>query len=62
MSTDELIALGHRLAALDDTPVGTHPAVLDEVHRALIGELDRLADVVNGESRAARAGRGPDSS
>jgi hypothetical protein len=56
VSSDELTALGQRLAGLDNDPIGTHPAVLDEVHRALVGELERLAGVVSGEARAGRPG------
>lgn len=38
-SLDELIA---RLGELDDAAVGTHPDVLDRLHRALVDELDTL--------------------
>jgi hypothetical protein len=53
VNADELDRLGHRLAALDEHPVSAHPGVLDEVHRALVGELERLAGVVSGESRGS---------
>lgn len=43
MSDDRLSALRARLAALDDSPLGAHPELLDEVHRGLVAELDRLA-------------------
>ena len=51
--TDAIEQLAQRLAALDDAPVGTHPGVLDDVHRRLVGELDRLANSVSGESRSS---------
>ena len=51
--TDAIEQLAQRLAALEGEPVVTHPGVLDEVHRRLIGELDRLADSVSGESRSS---------
>jgi hypothetical protein len=38
-----------RLQQLEDEPVGNHPGVLDELHRGLVGELDRLAGVVAGD-------------
>ncbi len=38
-----------RLQALDAEPVTAHPGVLDDVHRSLVGELERLAGVVAGE-------------
>jgi hypothetical protein len=56
VSSDELNALGQRLAGLDEDPIGAHPGVLDEVHRALVGELERLAGVVSGEARTRRPG------
>ena len=60
MTTDDLSFLSQRLDGLGDDPIGSHPAVLDEVHRALVGELERLAGVVSGEARARRPGRSPD--
>ncbi len=47
--SDHIEQLTQRLASLDAEPVTTHPGVLDEVHRLLIGELDRLAGVVAGD-------------
>lgn len=45
MSDDPgLQQLRDRLAALEDAPLGTHPDVLDEVHRALVAELGSLAE------------------
>jgi len=40
---DGLDDLARRLAALDEAPVGEHPAVLEAVHDALVAELDALA-------------------
>ncbi len=40
---DRLDDLARRLTALDDAPVGEHPAVLEAVHDALVAELDALA-------------------
>lgn len=45
MSEDpELERLRDRLAGLEDAPLGVHPDVLDEVHRALVAELGSLAE------------------
>ena len=55
--SDPIDQLTQRLAALDSEPVATHPGVLDEVHRRLISELDRLADSVAGEPRAGSDSR-----
>ena len=56
--TDPIERLAHRLESLDGQPVSAHPGVLDEVHRGLVGELERLAGVVSGEhpGSAARTG------
>lgn len=55
MSDDPgLQQLRDRLAALEDAPLGTHPDVLDEVHRALVAELGSLA-----ETRADGVSPGP---
>lgn len=34
-----------QLAALEERPVGEHPAVLDALQRALVEELDALSSV-----------------
>ena len=60
MNIDEVSALSQRLDGLGDDPIGSHPSVLDEVHRALVGELERLAGVVSGEARSRQAGPAPD--
>jgi len=44
---DELTA---RLDALEHAPLAEHPGVLEDVHRALVAELDALAE----GARAAR--------
>lgn len=50
--TDPLPALRARLDALDDAPVGRHPDVLEDVHRALVAQLDELAaDAARGAPR-----------
>lgn len=54
--SDPIERLADRLEDLDGEPVTTHPGVLDEVHRGLVGELERLAGLVSGE-RAGSAGR-----
>ena len=52
-SLDDLHA---RLAALDEAPVNAHPDVLDEVHRAIVAELDDLSEFrVDGASPARRS-------
>ena len=51
--SDFIERLAHRLDELDREPVAVHPAVLDEVHRGLVGELDRLAGVVSGDHRGS---------
>ena len=56
MNSDEVSALSERLDALGDDPIGSHPSVLDEVHRALVGELERLAGIVRGEARSRQTG------
>lgn len=53
MSDAGLEQLRARLTELDDAPVGAHPDVLDEVHRAIVGELGDLS-----ESRANRTPAG----
>lgn len=40
--TDRLSGLHARLEALADQPVRGHPQVLDDVHRALVEELESL--------------------
>lgn len=45
---DVLAALEERLAALDDAPLDGHPQVLEDVHRALVAELDGLAGASSG--------------
>lgn len=52
---DPLPELRSRLAALDHAPVATHADVLEEVHRALVGQLDALA---SGAARAAAGSAG----
>lgn len=50
----DLDALTARLDALEQAPVAEHPAVLEEIHRALVAELDVLAE----GARAARPATG----
>ena len=50
--TERVQQLASRLSSLDAQPVTAHPGVLDEVHRGLVGELERLAGVVAGDGRA----------
>jgi len=47
--SDRIDHLVGQLEALAAEPVSAHPLVLDEVHRGLVGELDRLAGVVAGD-------------
>ena len=47
--SDHVEQLAQRLQALDGEPLGRHPDVLDEVHRGLVGELERLAGAVAGD-------------
>lgn len=42
-TADRLPALAARLSELDGHPVDTHPDVLEDLHRELVGELDGLA-------------------
>ncbi|MGH8886220.1 MAG: hypothetical protein ACRDYX_13780 [Egibacteraceae bacterium] len=41
--TDPLEELSGRLTALDSQPVEAHPEVLEQVHRAIVEELEALA-------------------
>lgn len=50
--SDAVEQLAERLRALDGQPVSSHVAVLDEVHRGLVGELDRLAGTITGDGVA----------
>ncbi len=52
----DLDALTTRLDALEHVPVAEHPAVLEEVHRALVAELDALAEGARA-TRPSRASR-----
>ena len=54
--TDDLNHLVTRLEQLDTEPVASHPGVLDELHRGLVGELDRLAGVVAGDGPGQASG------
>jgi len=40
---DPLPGLRDRLASLEEAPVAAHPDVLEDVHRALVAQLDALA-------------------
>lgn len=42
---DRLDRLRQQLAELDDAPLSTHPEVLEQTHRALVEELERLEDL-----------------
>lgn len=42
---DRLAELRQELAELDETPLSDHPNVLEQTHRALAEELERLEDV-----------------
>lgn len=53
--SDHIEGLSLQIELLDSEPVRTHPDVLDEVHRGLVGELERLAGVVSGERPQAPA-------
>lgn len=56
MSEPDLEHLRTELAGLASAPVTLHPGVLDEVHRALVGELDRLARTAESSPLAAPSG------
>lgn len=43
MSSERLHELAARLDELDDIPVDSHPDVLEELHRALVDDLETLA-------------------
>ena len=43
MSQDRLPEIAGRVRALDDEPVAEHPDALEDVHRALVEELEALA-------------------
>ncbi len=51
--TDPLPDLEARVDALADQPVAAHPDVLDEVHQALVAELDSLAGAGSSDPRGA---------
>ena len=53
--TDRIDHLVGQLEALDAQPVTAHPQVLDELHRGLVGELERLAGVVAGDGAARQS-------
>jgi hypothetical protein len=42
-AASRLSHLAERVRALDSAPVAAHPDVLEEVHRAIVGELESLA-------------------
>lgn len=42
---DRLDHLRQQLAELDDAPLSAHPEVLEQTHRALVEELERLEDL-----------------
>lgn len=44
-SDDRLELLRQQLAELDDAPLSAHPDVLEQTHRALVEELERLEDL-----------------
>lgn len=44
-SNDRLDLLRQKLAELDDAPLSAHPDVLEQTHRALVEELERLEDL-----------------
>lgn len=50
---DPLPDLRVRLDALAGQPVGEHPAVLSDVHQALVAELDALASRTSGREGAS---------
>lgn len=52
MSGQDLERLRADLDRLEGTPVDGHPAVLDDVHRALVGELDGLARTAESSTQA----------
>lgn len=52
---ERLRALNDRLRTLEQAPVAEHPDVLDEVHAALVAELDGLTGRP-GEPRDRRGG------
>ena len=54
--TENLDHLVARLQQLDAEPVANHPGVLDELHRGLVGELDRLAGAVAGDGTGQSSG------
>ena len=56
--TDRVEQLAQRLSALESEPVTSHPRVLDEVHRGLVGELERLAGVVAGDGQSTGSAHG----
>ena len=58
MTTEEL---ADRLARLDDEPVAAHPDVLEQVHRAIVIELEALATsrVLSAVSSAVSDSRPP---
>lgn len=43
MADDPVPELAGRVRALDQLPLAQHPDVLEEVHRAIVAELDGLA-------------------
>lgn len=68
MTEDERLAqLRGELDALAELPLSSHPETLERVHRALVDELDALADVDAADAAGAAThgdepptARGPD--
>ncbi|MBA2530206.1 MAG: hypothetical protein H0V19_09665 [Euzebyales bacterium] len=53
MTADQLAELSAALQRLEGRPVGEHPAVLDEVHRALVDRMQQLTGVTDHAAGAA---------
>ncbi len=57
MTEDRLAQLRGRVSGLGDRPLAEHPDVLDDVHRRLVAELERLAGAGSSAAPTAEPGR-----
>lgn len=57
---DRLDMLRQQLAELDDAPLSAHPDVLEQTHRALVEELERLEELDDDSEPGTAGSRGAD--
>lgn len=59
-SDDPLDLLRQQLAELDDAPLSAHPDVLEQTHRALVEELERLENLDDASEPGTAVSRNDD--